>query len=271
MLHPDSIRVTAINLFPVKSLGGIALSRAEIDHRGLLLDRAFMVVKPDGNFLTQREIPKMSLVEVEVLSFETGSIKLSAPGMAPITIGGYRAETPTSTVTVWGDDCQAVDQGDEAGAWLSAFLARDCRLVRMADSHRRSVRHDGEEQNTIAFQDGYPLLIISEASLRDLNERLPEPVLMNRFRPNIVIEGCQAFQEDSFKSIRIGSIHFDLLEPCARCTVTTIDQATAGRGQEPLRTLSSYRQKDNKVLFGMNAVHRDSGVVKVGDLVEIMQ
>lgn len=271
MHHPDSITVTAINLFPVKSLGGIALSQAQIDQRGLLLDRAFMVVEPDGSFLTQRDIPEMALVEVEVLSFETGSIALSAPGMEPITIGGSEGETPATSVTVWGDACKAIDQGDEAGAWLGTFLGRDCRLVRMADSHRRPVRHEGEERNIIGFQDGYPLLIISEASLRDLNKRLPEPVLMNRFRPNIVIEGCRPFQEDSLKSIRIGSIRFDLLEPCARCTVTTIDQATAGRGKEPLRTLSSYRRKDNKVLFGMNAVHRDTGVVKVGDLVEIMQ
>ncbi len=201
-------------------------------------------------------------------------LRLSAPGAdafeLPVDQDGRRV-----AVSIWKDDgVGAVDQGDAAADWFSAVLGRSVRLVRFADDFVRQVdqRYAPRETDQVGFADGYPFLIISEASLADLNTRLDEPLPMNRFRPNIVVSGApQAYAEDTWKEIRIGDVGFDVVKGCARCAITTTDQVTTRRSKEPLRTLMTYRPvRKSGPLFGQNAIHRSTGTIHVGDSLEVL-
>jgi uncharacterized protein YcbX len=202
---------------------------------------------------------------------EDGRLRLNAPGMSPLALDPVR-QGSTRNVIVWRDRCPAVDQGPDVARWLSDFLVTDCRLVRMAEEHVRRVdrRYAVGDGDQVGFADGYPFLLISEESLADLNARLSSPLPMNRFRPNIVVSGGTAFQEDQWRRIRIGDIDFDLVKPCARCVITTTDQATAERGKEPLITLAGFRRSRRGVLFGQNMIHSGPGTIRHGDLVEVL-
>lgn len=264
--------VSALHIYPIKSCGGTALDAAAIQARGFANDRRWLVVDADGRFLTQREIARMALIRPDL---DDHCLRLRAPGTADFELAvdqsGRRVE-----VTIWKDSgVGAVDQGDAAAGWLSDFLGRDVRLVRFADDYTRQVdqKYAPRETDQVGFADAYPFLIISEESLADLNSRLDEPLPMNRFRPNIVVRGAdEPYAEDGWKAIRIGGIVFDVVKACARCAITTTDQATAARGKEPLRTLATYRQGPKGApLFGQNAVHRSAGTIRVGDPVEVVE
>jgi uncharacterized protein YcbX len=176
------------------------------------------------------------------------------------------------SVTVWADTVDAADAGAEAAAWLSEFLGTDCRLVCFAREAVRPVdRVYAEASDQVGFADGFPFLLISQASLDDLNARLAQPVPMLRFRPNLVIGGSEPYAEDDWRRIRIGDLTFRVAKPCSRCIIPTIDPATARRGSEPLRTLMSYRRRDNKVYFGQNLVHDAVGRLAVGMPVEVLE
>jgi uncharacterized protein YcbX len=192
--------------------------------------------------------------------------------MPPLRVA-CRDDGPRERVTVWKDRVPAVDQGDEAADWFAAFLGAPCRLARLPDDYARRVdgRYARRPDDQTGFADGYPFLLLSEASLDDLNGRLASPLEMRRFRPNIVVAGCAPFAEDGWRRFRVGPIGFDVVKPCARCVVTTTDQETAERGVEPLRTLATYRRVRNKAMFGQNLVHEGSGVIRVGDPVEIVE
>jgi uncharacterized protein YcbX len=160
--------------------------------------------------------------------------------------------------------------GEEVSQWFSEFLELSCQLVYMPDNSYRPVNSRYASHNQqVSFADGFPFLLISEASLQDLNERLDQPIPMNRFRPNLVVSGCEAFAEDSWRSIRIGSIPFHVVKPCERCLITTVDQAQGIRGKEPLQTLAQYRLSNGKILFGQNLIPAELGTLQVGDSVEI--
>lgn len=264
--------VSQVNIYPIKSCGGTALDMAQVGERGFVNDRRWLIVDEDWRFLTQREIARMALVHPAV---DAGCLRLSAPDMAGFELlveqGGRRVE-----VTIWKDSgVGAVDQGDDAARWLSDALKRRVRLVRFADDYRRQVdqKFAPRETDQTGFADAFPFLILSEESLADLNARLDEPLLMNRFRPNIVVRNAdEPFAEDTWKAIRVGEIVIDVVKPCARCAITTTDQATGKRGKEPLRTLSTYRLGPKGTpLFGQNAVHRSTGTIRVGDTVEVLE
>ena len=265
------IEVTELNFYPIKSCGGTALDTAEIALRGIKHDREWLIVDEiTNNFITQREIAKMCLIKPE--TSESGDeLTLHAPGMdaikVPVTTAFGRRR-----VTVWSKACKADDQGDPVAQWLSKFLDVNCRLVRMADDHKRQVdqRYAKRKTDQVGFADDFPLLLISEESLVDLNSRLNDPLPMNRFRPNIVVKGGNAFDEDNWKTIKIGELFFDVVKPCARCTITTVDQSNANKGPEPLKTLAAYRNSRNRLLFGQNIVHHSSGKVRIGDTLEIL-
>jgi uncharacterized protein len=175
-------------------------------------------------------------------------------------------------VSLWEDTCEAIDQGDEV-AQLSRYIGIPCRLVRIRDGYVRQVstEYAHDERDQVGFADGFPFLLLSEASLADLNARLSVPISMQRFRPNIVVSGTTPFGEDTWKIIRIGGIEFHVVKPCARCVVTTIDQQSGVQGKEPLRTLATYRHVRGKgVLFGQNLVHSNEGSISVGDVVHIV-
>lgn len=268
----QEIVLSAINIYPIKSLGGIALKEAKVEPRGLQYDRRWLLVDEDHTFLTQREYPRMALCSIRL---RAEGLEASAPGMKPLLIP-FRLRNPATTVTVkiWKSICEAVMVGEFADAWFSRFLGTSCRLVHMPDETRREVNPEYAVGDAIvSFADGYPFHLIGESSLRDLNGRLDGSLLMNRFRPNFVVTGSLAYDEDRWRRIRIGATHFHVVKPCERCVITTIDQAAGERtGQEPLKTLAQYRAVNNNVLFGQYLIaDREGGILRVGDRIQVIE
>lgn len=265
-----SIVVTQLNVYPVKSCGGITLNEAHVEPKGFRHDRRWLVTDLDGMFLTQRELPRLALIQTALTA---DHLVLRAAGMGEQHIAFGQAGTARA-VTIWKDrGVGAVDQGDEVAGWLSDHLKTPVRLVRFADDTVRQVdqRYAPRTTDQVGFADGYPFLVISEESLADLNNRLDEPLPMNRFRPNIVVRGTTPYAEDSWKQMRVGdSVTFEGVKQCARCAITTTDQVTAQRGKEPLRTLAQYRDSERGVLFGQNLTSNEQGVLRVGDTVEVV-
>ncbi|MDO8702621.1 MAG: MOSC N-terminal beta barrel domain-containing protein [Undibacterium sp.] len=283
--------ITALTLYPIKSCAGMALQEAMVTDAGLshgpVCDREWMLVDSDGQFLTQREHPKMALIRP---SLAGGQLVLQAPGVAPLTLPLERrdaAHMRTVQVQVWDDILPASDEGESSARWCSDVLGIACRLVRFHPDARRVANNkwtDGQDVPT-RFSDGYPLLLISEASLADLNQKLlangQSAVPMNRFRPNIVIDGVEAFEEDYAESLntdcggtKAEMICLKPIKPCPRCPMPAVDQATAEVGFNPVDTLQSYRSNalmDGAVTFGMNViVSQGAGqFLHVGDALEL--
>ncbi len=271
------MQLSGLFLYPVKSLGGFAVSSATVDALGLVGDRRFLVIDESGRFLTQRALPRMALIATALTA---DALTLSTSATGSITVP--RASDPSAplrAVNVWkSENLLAEDCGDAAAAFLSHFLGTSCRLVRIGEKFFRPIlKPTALAGDIVTFADAYPFLIVSEASLADLNDRLvardEEALPMNRFRPNLVITGAPAFAEDTWPRLRIGEIIFRAGGPCVRCPITTTDQLTAERGKEPLRTLASYRRdaiNSTDVNFGQNLIHETkSGVIRLGDAVEI--
>jgi uncharacterized protein YcbX len=261
------LTLTSIYRYPVKSLRGQSFDALDVDARGFLHDRHWMVVDRQGAFLTQRQQSRMALVDADVDA--TGVLHLSAPGMPDLQVAAGTG--PSLQVRVWRDHVEARAVDAAADAWLSRFLECDCRLVEMPDGSRRPVDPAfAKEQDQVGFADGFPFLLISQASLDDLNARLDQPVPMLRFRPNLVVSGCGPYAEDGWKRIRIGDIEFRVAKPCSRCIIPTIDFATGERAREPLQTLMTYRKRDNQVYFGQNLLHDAGGRLEVGMPVDVL-
>ena len=257
------LRLSEIHIYPIKSARGIAVSAARVDHRGLEYDRRWMVVDNEGNFLTQRSIPHLALIHTQL---RESSLTVTADGMDELLLPLQPESGKTLPIRVWKDSFEALDAGQEAAEWFTQVLSRTCRLVFMSDQTERRVNPKYvPEKAIVSFADAFPFMLISQASLRDLNSRLAEPVPMNRFRPNFVIEGCSAYEEDTWSSITMGSIKFRVAKPCSRCTVPTVNQDTGVRGLEPIRTLSSYRTMNGEIYFGQNLVPAGFGTLLVGD------
>jgi uncharacterized protein len=260
-----SLRLTGLNIYPIKSAQGIALDESEVDEFGLSYDRRWMVTDRWGAFLSQRSHPQLALVRP---SIQGDTLRVDAPGMPPLELPLEPSETVTTSITVWNDTCPATWVGEPAARWFSDFLETDCNLVYMANRHVRPADTTFAPAGTrVSFADGFPFLLISEESLADLNRRLAEPLPMNRFRPNLVVAGGEPYAEDGWKRLEIGGIRLRVVKPCGRCVVTTTNQDTGERGQEPLRTLATYRRRDGLVIFGQNAVHEGNGRLCIGDAV----
>ena len=264
-------KLEEINIYPVKSLAGISVPSAEVTDRGLKHDRRWMVVDNQGKFLTQRTHPQMALVKT---SIDENTLTLSHrfDYLSPITIPINPAKDEQLSVIVWNDILNAALVDSKADEWLSNALNLDCRLVYMPDKTRRSVdKKYWDKTGIVSFADAYPFLIIGEQSLNDLNSRLTEKVPMNRFRPNFVFSGGEPYDEDRWKKFRIGDLIFNAVKPCSRCVVTTVNQETAEKKDEPLRTLATYRAVGNNVNFGQNLVHEKLGIVSLEDEFEILE
>ena len=264
-----TITLSAIHIYPVKSLGGITLREAHCTQRGAQFDRRFLVVDSNGDFLTQREYPKMATVWVDI---EDDSLTLAAPDLDTVIVPLKPQPARAYKVSVWSSVVQAHEVSADANRFLSDYLETDCKLVYMPDSSERRVNAEfacnGE---IVSFADGYPYLLISEASLADLNSRMAAPLPMNRFRPNLVVKGCTPYAEDGWKEIRIGESTFRLVKPCTRCQITTTDQATGEVvGPEPLHTLAKYRNSAEGVMFGQNLLPLKLGRIAMGDVVEVV-
>ncbi|MEW6270687.1 MAG: MOSC N-terminal beta barrel domain-containing protein [Thermodesulfobacteriota bacterium] len=267
--------LSALHVYPVKSCRGIAPARWQLDAFGLAGDRSWMVVDERGTFLTQREEPRLALVEARFADDDGrgAGVVLAAPGRPELHLPPARAQAGDREVEVWRHRGPAVDAGDAAAGWMSAHLGRAARLVALPRAHARQVDHAWFAGDAhAAFSDAYPLLLIGEASLEDLNARLRRPLPMSRFRPNLVVRGAAPYAEDRWKRIRIGEIELDIVKPCARCVITTTEQTTGERdGTEPLATLATYRKTELGVLFGQNAVHLERGTLEVGAHVEVLE
>jgi uncharacterized protein YcbX len=263
------IKIDSLFVYPVKSCAGIALRRAQLTPRGLLHDREWMVVTPQGRFITQREASRLALVQTEL---REDALHLTAPGLPRLTVPFLRSTRAESTeVTVWGDTVRAFDEGDAAASWFGEHLGRDVRLVRFDQSRPRPTDPEWSQglPGFSAFADGYPVLVISRASLDDLNARLPAALPIERFRPNILLAGCAPYAEDSIGVLAMGEVRLRLVKPCTRCSITTVDQATGeAQGDEPLRTLRSYRWDKTLrgVKFGQNAIVETEGWLEAGAL-----
>ena len=262
--------LSEIWIYPVKSLGGIRLTEALTEEKGLQFDRRWMIVDENGKFQTQRFFPEMALIDV---ALQSGELKLFSRKNPEnhMLVPFKPVSAETVSVQIWDDVVDAMTVSDAADQWLSDQFGKKVRLVMMPENTQRKAdpRYAKHDEN-VSFADGFPYLIISQASLDDLNSRLSEPVNMARFRPNFVITGTQPFAEDEWKSMVIGSATFDIVKPCARCIMTTINQETAEKGTEPLKTLAAFRKVNNKILFGQNVVATTFGTVKAGDEVTVL-
>lgn len=266
------ITLSAIYVYPVKGLQGIRLERARCTPRGLEHDRRWMVVDANGDFLSQRELPRMATVWT---SLEEGRLELAAADHGDVATPLEPRDGERLRVCVWDTECEALAPSPEADAWLASVLGRACRLVYMPDSTRRESppRHLGPG-HLVGFADAFAYLLTGESSLADLNARLMAKshpaVPMNRFRPNLVVTGAKPYAEDGWKRLRVGGAVLQVAKPCGRCQVTTTDQATGElRGPEPLATLASYRDgREYGILFGVNLVTVEPGEIRAGQALE---
>lgn len=266
------MRLSEINIYPVKSLKGVGLPESVVEDRGLRFDRRWMLVDEAGNFMTQREFPVMATVAVDVID---DVLRVSA-GSDFIEVPFLDGADEHARVKVWSSSVKAGVYSDRINDWFSDVIGTSCKLVGMTSESKRAVNPFyavRKFRDQVSFADGYPFLLIGQSSLDDLNSRLSEPVPMNRFRPNFVVEGADAFAEDNWKKIRIGAKVFYLVKPCARCVMTTVDQTKGVKiGPDPLKTLATYRNRKGKVLFGQNLIAETAGgVVKIGDEVEVIE
>jgi len=256
----------------MKSAAGEALSETLLDDLGVQGDRRWMVVDAEtGRFLTQRLLPSMTQLNVRWLG--QVYIVLSAPGMHDLRVAVPGEMALLRDVTIWRDNPQVPDAGDEAAQWLSQFLGRPCRLVHVTAQRARQIdpnyAHAGER---VAFADGFPLLLIGQASLDDLAARVGRPLSMERFRPNLVVSGSAAYAEDGWARIRIGEVEFRVVKGCSRCIMTTLDPLTGERSEdrEPLTTLRRYRERDGEVFFGQNLIACSTGRLVLNMPVEVL-
>jgi uncharacterized protein len=274
------VQLSGLFIYPIKACAGIALQQADVVERGLAFDRRYMLVDRSGTFITQREMPRLCRVAT---ALDGERLLVSTPGQATLELPREPASdlplSPSSLnhqsspllkrqpYRVWDSVGSALEH-PSGSRWFSEFLNDEVSLLYMPDSERRDVNPNrARPGDIVSFADSYPFLLMSEASLADLNQRLVEPVEMRRFRPNLVFSGSEPYAEDGFATLRIGGLSFRGVKRCERCVVTTINPDTAVSSQEPLRTLSHYRLDDGKVWFGMNLIHDGCGTLRLGDAV----
>lgn len=267
------LRLSALYRYPLKSAKGEHLPQAALDKLGVVGDRRWMLVdEATGRFLTQRTDPQMS--QLSALWNAAGGLTLSAQGFEALDVEVPEPEKDLRGVTIWRDTLRVPDAGDMAADWLSRFIKKPIRLVHVPVQRARTTEAGyGRDDDKVAFADGYPLLLIGQASLDDISSRVGRPLEMLRFRPNLVIEGSEAFAEDGWKRIRIGDVEFRVVKPCSRCILTTIDPQTGLRDEqrEPLATLMTYRKQEEGTMFGQNLVNDSNGVLEVGMPVTILE
>jgi len=259
------LRVKQLFQYPLKSASGFATNAFDLTERGPGLDRHWMVVDLNGNFLSQRQLPRMCLIETRL---EGDQLFLNAPEMESIAVGQTEHMVDAS---VWKDVVAANDCGDDAANWLREFLGKPCRLVKMPSSIRRLVDTDyADGGEIVGFADGFPLLLLSQGSLDDFSEKLGRPIGAERFRPNIVIAGCEPFAEDGWRELEVDGIRLSLVKPCSRCIIPSVNPLSGVKEMEVNQALMQYRRRDGTTYFGQNALHRAAGRIAVGAKVNVI-
>ncbi len=263
--------LSELHIYPIKSLGGISLKKAQLEEKGLQYDRRWMLVDEEGMFITQRKYFELALLAVNI---NNGRLIISHKTNTSQSISFDLQEDNgiQIPVVIWNDAAVGIEVNREVSNWFSDFLKFSVKLVKMPVSEKRMVDPKYASNNeVVSFADGYPCLLIGQSSLDGLNEKLENPIKMDRFRPNFVFTGGEPHIEDRFEAFYIGETLFSVAKPCARCVLITIDQQTGEKGQEPLRTLASYRTANKKILFGQNLLHQKAGVINVGDELKVVR
>lgn len=260
--------LSQINVFPVKSVGGLSLSSVWVEKQGLSFDRRFMIAKADGSMITARKYPQMVTIKSALLS---DGVVFSSLGMEPLKIRYQDFKMQETPAAVWKDTFTAYTTTDDADDWFSRVLGQRVELLFSGEQSNRVREKLGQN---VSFADGYPVLVISQASLDELNRRSSELHSMDQFRTNLVVSDTKPFEEDSWKRIRIGEVEFESLKPCERCILTTVNtqRGTFRESKEPLKTLQQFRANDvGGVFFGQNLVARNEGIIRQGDKVEVLE
>lgn len=263
-----SITVSQLYIHPIKSAAAISVNALELSMMGPRYDRRFMIVDEQGHFVTQREFAQLCFIKT--------AISEQCLTMSIDSVGEYHLELPVQgrnyiKVKVWGDYCDALDCGDQVADFLSDYLNKSVRLVFMPDDVQRLVDPTFAKQGeTVGFADGFPLLLCNESSLQDFNQHLSQTITIKRFRPNIVISGAHAYAEDEWKTIQIGDLHFDIVKPCSRCVIPSINPLTGVKEPEVTQALAKHRRIGKAVYFGQNMLFKGSGVISIGDQVKVL-
>ncbi len=266
------LRLARIRAYPLKGAGGFDLAEARLDPLGIPGDRRWMLVKEAGHFLSQRTHPRLALLRV-VPRKDSGDplgFQASAPGRDPFLLAPEDAGGEWREARLHGEGVKGLEVSGGSD-WFSDFLGEPCHLLFFPLEAHRPVDPAFAAGHRTAFTDGYPLHLTTVESLVHLNQRLPDPVDMLRFRPNLVVTGGMPWEEDLWRVLEVGSVRFHLVKPCARCTVTTVDQGSGRGGKEPLRSLSGFRGWEGKAYFGQNAVFEGAGSFRVGETVRILE
>jgi uncharacterized protein len=264
------LTISDLYIYPIKSLAGISKETVEITSTGLKHDRRWMLVDDNNMFLSQRTHPMMALLQPTETADGIVVTHKNNPTQS-IAIPFHNEGKNTIQVSVWDDICEAVEVSTLCNKWFSEMLQTNCKLVYMPDDTKRLVDKRYANNNEVtSFSDGYPILMIGQASLDHLNAKLDEPIPMNRFRPNIVFIGGHAHIEDEIELFTVDDIHFLGVKPCSRCVMTTINQQNIEKGKEPLKTLATYRTKNSKIYFGQNILHQQNGSIAIGKKIQII-
>lgn len=270
-MRKEDLKISNLYIYPVKSLGGIEVPEIHLNEKGPVLDRRWMLVDEDNTFMSQRKFPKMACLQTEIKQDKLVVRNRKLPEEY-IDIPFDYNNDKGFFANIWADKTLAFEVNPFISEWFSAQLKKKCKLVHVPESSKRT-RQSSNTEFQVGFADGYPFLVIGEASLGDLNKRLEQAVPMNRFRPNIVFSGGKAYEEDSWKEFEIGNTRFMGIKPCPRCNIPTIDQESGkSAGKEPIKTLAGYRKKENGILFGLNAISTQyTGSIKTGDLLKVKE
>jgi uncharacterized protein len=265
------VKLSDIYIFPVKSLGGVRMHQSYVLNPGLEYDRRWMLVDPDGNFISQRTHPNMAMLSIEWNSGEFRILDKLNPN-DNIALPIIPTYTKLKKVKVWDDTIIAPLVDPAISKWIQKKIQFPCELVHMPESVTRPIDEKyATSDESVSFADAMPYMLISHASLDDLNSRLGHPVQMDRFRPNLVVSGTAPFEEDSWDIIQIGTVPFKIVKPCARCVMITVDQETGKVGKEPLTTLSTYRKAGNKIFFGQNLIPLGKGLIRQNEVVKVVK
>jgi len=268
----STLKITDLWIYPIKSIAGIQLNKAKVEKRGLQYDRRWVLADENGIFVHQRDYPEMALLQPNI-SGDIMTISHKSKEIPSVSFDMSEPDTAPVTVTVWDDTCAAKPVDIKVDRWFSEIIGKNIRLLYMHEDSIRQAdqRYAIKETDKVSFADGYPVLIISEESLTELNDKASEHVPMNRFRANVIVSGGEVHDEDRLRKIHIGDVEMYGVKPCARCIMTTIDVETAQKGKEPLKTLATYRKLEHKILFGENFIPSNEGVIKVGDTLSILE
>jgi uncharacterized protein YcbX len=265
----DKLHLSQLFIYPIKSLGGIALQQGYISNRGLEHDREWMLVDQEGTFISQRKYHQLALLQTSITATTVTVQHKHDPNQSISFSIAENLDTPIA-VKVWDDDCTGLEVSTRLSEWFSDYMQMEVKLVKMSPTEKRKVdQRYAFHKETVGFADAYPSLIIGQSSLDLLNTKLAHQIGMDRFRPNLVFTGGDAHLEDEIAEFSIGEVQFYSAKPCTRCVMVTVDQQTGEKGQEPLKTLATYRNFGQKILFGQNIMHTNLGLLCIGDELKI--